>query len=303
MEASHKKPAERIIKSEKENETIMFSKLGSIRTFVILTNLLFWVLFSITGLTVFLETPEIVQTVMKNICAWSSTIVLLIWFKKFYPNETLKGYLRRQFQKTTFQNFAIPTLIQILLVTLATVIFFYVNGEPLGNIKLIKISAVFPMLLIFITSGPMGQELGWRGFALNEFQKKYSPLVSALFIGVLWGFWHFPLWLITGFAGYDLLLYSASFMLGIVSFSVFLTYFYNKKKNIVVAVWMHFLFNVLLQIVIIEDYKFILLLSTLYLISSVCIVLIKRKEMFSVQPQETKQSLQPELGGLAALKN
>ena len=150
------------------------------------------------------------------------------------------------------------------------------------------------MVLIFITSGPMGEELGWRGYALNEFQKKYSPLISSLFIGLLWGFWHFPLWIITGLTGYDLLFYSASFMLGIISFSVFVTYFYNKKKNILVAVWIHFLFNMLLQIVIIEDFRFILFVSVLYLISSICIVLIKRKEMFSVQQEETVQSLQPE---------
>ena len=270
------------------------SKPGSLRTFVILTYLLFWVLFSITGLTVYLKAPEIVQTVMQNVCAWTSTFVLLIWFKKFYPNETIKGYLKRQFQKTTIQNFAIPTLLQILIITLATIIFYFINGEPLKNITFIRTATILPMVLIFITSGPMGEELGWRGYALNEFQKKYSPLISSLFIGLLWGFWHFPLWIITGLTGYDLLFYSASFMLGIISFSVFLTYFYNKKKNIIVAVWIHFLFNMLLQIVIIEDYRFLFFVSVMYLISSICIVLIKRKEMFSVQLEETVQSLQPE---------
>ena len=273
------------------------SKSGSLRTFVILTYLLFWVLFSVTGLTVYLKAPEIVQTVMQNVCAWTSTFVLIIWFKKFYPNETIKGYLKKQFRKTTVKNFAIPTLIQILLFTLATIIFYSINGEPFKNITFIKTAAILPMVLIFITSGPMGEELGWRGYALNEFQKKYNPLISSLYIGLLWGFWHFPLWLITGLTGYDLVFYSASFMLGIISFSVFVTYFYNKKKNILVAVWIHFLFNMLLQIVIIEDYRFILVISLMYMVSSICIVLIKRKDMLFIQQEETIQSLQPGSGG------
>ncbi len=273
------------------------SKSGSLRTFVILTYLLFWVLFSVTGLTVYLKAPEIVQTVMQNVCAWTSTFVLIIWFKKFYPNETIKGYLKKQFRKTTVKNFAIPTLIQILLITLATIIFYSINGEPFKNITFIKTAAILPMVLIFITSGPMGEELGWRGYALNEFQKKYNPLISSLYIGLLWGFWHFPLWLITGLTGYDLVFYSASFMLGIISFSVFVTYFYNKKKNILVAVWIHFLFNMLLQIVIIEDYRFILVISLMYMVSSICIVLIKRKDMLFIQQEETIQSLQPGSGG------
>ncbi len=272
------------------------SKSGSLRLFVILTYVLFWVLFSITGLTVYLNAPEIVQTVMKNVCAWTSTFVLLIWFKKFFPNETLKGFLKRQFQKTTFMNFALPTLLQILMTIMAAFIFYYINGEPFKNITFIKAAAIIPTVLIFITSGPMGEELGWRGYALNEFQKKYSPLISSLFIGLLWGFWHFPLWLITGLTGYELVFYGASFMLGIISFSVFVTYFYNKKKNILVAVWIHFLFNMLLQIVIIEDYRFILFVSVMYLISAICIVLIKRNEMVFVQQEETKQSFHPESG-------
>lgn len=40
---------------------------NSIRSFVIITYLLFWLLFLMTGLTVNLKAPDIVQTVMKNI--------------------------------------------------------------------------------------------------------------------------------------------------------------------------------------------------------------------------------------------
>ncbi len=38
-----------------------------------------------------------------------------------------------------------------------------------------------------IVSGPLGEELGWRGFALMELQKKYSPLKSSIIIGFWWG--------------------------------------------------------------------------------------------------------------------
>ena len=32
-------------------------------------------------------------------------------------------------------------------------------------------------------AGPLGEELGWRGFAQIELQKKYSPLKASLIIG------------------------------------------------------------------------------------------------------------------------
>jgi len=136
----------------------------------------------------------------------------------------------------------------------------------------------------------MGEELGWRAFALNNLQKNYSPLKAAIIIGFLWGLWHFPLWIISGLTANDLLFYSLSFMLGIISFSVFVTYFYNKTKNILVAVWTHFLFNFLLQIAIIDDYRLITIVSIFYLIVGIGIVLFNKKVMLEKFPlQEISQ--------------
>jgi membrane protease YdiL (CAAX protease family) len=36
------------------------------------------------------------------------------------------------------------------------------------------------------------EEIGWRGFALPQLQRRYSALVSGLIIGPVWAFWHFP---------------------------------------------------------------------------------------------------------------
>jgi membrane protease YdiL (CAAX protease family) len=40
--------------------------------------------------------------------------------------------------------------------------------------------------------GPLGEELGWRGFALPNLLRQHAPLSAALLLGVAWALWHLP---------------------------------------------------------------------------------------------------------------
>jgi len=65
--------------------------------------------------------------------------------------------------------------------------------------SLVQYSSVSTILLVFGTKlinpgdGPLGEEPGWRGFALPGLQSSLSPLVSTLILGVLVTVWHVPL--------------------------------------------------------------------------------------------------------------
>jgi uncharacterized protein len=49
-------------------------------------------------------------------------------------------------------------------------------------------------LLVLLVGGPLGEELGWRGFALPRLQA-ISPLwLSTLLLALAWAGWHLPLW-------------------------------------------------------------------------------------------------------------
>jgi membrane protease YdiL (CAAX protease family) len=47
-------------------------------------------------------------------------------------------------------------------------------------------------VFIFLFIG-LGEEPGWRGFALPRLQKQYSPLIASLILAPIWALWHLPL--------------------------------------------------------------------------------------------------------------
>ncbi len=221
---------------------------------------------------------------MKNVCAWTPTFVILILFKKLYPNITLTEYLKLHFMtKTNPMVFITSFGLQALVLVAVILSFSIINNQPLNTSTFITISNILPVFILVLTSGALGEELGWRGYALNILQRKYVPLIAGLVVGLIWGLWHFPLMILSGYSGLELVYYMIAFMLAIISTSVIITFFYNRSKNIIVAMWIHFWFNFLLRIFVIEMLPLLIFTSIGYLVFATLIVLLYKDELLNKQ--------------------
>lgn len=74
---------------------------------------------------------------------------------------------------------------------------------------------------------PLGEEFGWRGFALSRLQCRYNALWASLILGVIWACWHIPIFFLPSAPLSDFPLFLAGIMAG----SVLLTWLYNSTGN------------------------------------------------------------------------
>src|SRR5215213_7510203 len=101
------------------------------------------------------------------------------------------------------------------------------------------IAGTLSLFLFSIFPGSaLGEELGWRGFALPRLQGRRSAVAASLIVGSVWGAFHFPLFLL-GFPTRPLALF-LPFAISCVIMSIFYTWMYNGTGgSLLIVVLLH----------------------------------------------------------------
>jgi uncharacterized protein len=111
------------------------------------------------------------------------------------------------------------------------------------------IAGTLSLFLFSIFPGSaLGEELGWRGFALPRLQGRRSALAASLIVGSVWGAFHLPLFLL-GFPTRPLALF-LPFAISCVIMSIFYTWMYNGTGgSLLIVVLLHATTNLPLSVV------------------------------------------------------
>lgn len=122
------------------------------------------------------------------------------------------------------------------------------SPSRIGDISWMGAWAVPSTLIAALAFGPLGEELGWRGYALPLIQRQRSALSSSLVIGVCWCFWHTPLfWAPVGtlVSGQPVTtLNVAKFLLFACGLSILFTWIVNKSNgSVLLAIAFHAVCN------------------------------------------------------------
>jgi len=120
-------------------------EVKNIKIYFILTYILFWALLGLTGYLISLGIPIFFQNIMKNVCAWTPTFILLIMFRKLYPGIGLKEFLKLHFlKKINPGTFLVSFLLQAFILVLVVLAYFICNNKPLNTITFITPSNLIP---------------------------------------------------------------------------------------------------------------------------------------------------------------
>ena len=110
-----------------------------------------------------------------------------------------------------------------------------------------KASLLVPAVAAGLLGG-FGEELGWTGFAIPRLRRQHSVLATGLFVGALWGVWHYPVtpaWIAGAYTGeLPLALFlTVNGILSIVgqltAYRLLMVWVYDRTGSLLITMLMH----------------------------------------------------------------
>ena len=128
-----------------------------------------------------------------------------------------------------FSSYAIIFGLPILICAIAVAI-IAVFGQPIAlptAAAARELPERFIFILFFIG---LGEEPGWRGFALPRLQKMHSPVTASLILAPIWALWHLPL------MGNEFpVAIIPAFLISLLGGTLIQTWLFNRSKGSVVG--------------------------------------------------------------------
>jgi membrane protease YdiL (CAAX protease family) len=157
---------------------------------------------------------------------------------------------------------------------------------------------ILPAFLQVLILGVLGEEIGWRGFALPRLQRPLNALWASLVLGAVWALWHLPLFWMAG--DFHSEIPFGLFLLQELGLTILFTWVYNNTRgSLLLANLFHAASNVAIGVlpVIPADaggsLRPLWLSVGLLIVVTVAIVAIYGPERLSRQPRDPN-SRQPD---------
>ena len=239
--------------------------------FFVLSILLFLPLFAAAGVAVMLDAPAWLQYLTQALSSWSPSFAALIVTSatagRAGVRELLSGFLKWRVRPVWY-----GVAIVVPLGFAVAGVYALLTGRPSGVLASFTVPTLLGTVLSHLFRGPLGEELGWRGFALPRLQARHSALKSSLILGGGVVVWHIPTLFIQGLAGTELLVFIVGFVVALLAFTVVMTWLYNHTQgSLLLAAFMHLAFNVAVTLAVVPLQTQMAILAGLYVVFALAV--------------------------------
>lgn len=214
-------------------------------SYFVLAYLLSWLLWIPVT---FVKDPPDALSLLVLVGIWGPTVAGFIMTRVVDGKEGVKRlWARYRNWRVGFQWYLVIFFAMPVLLAGGMAIYTF-QGNSIGEFE----PGAFPLALLMaipaVLFGPLGEEGGWRGFALPRLQDKYSAFWSSIILGILHTFWHLPLFWLPGgtpISGGPVTLVGVASFLSMVTIGTFVyTWVFNHTRgSMLMAVLLHLGFN------------------------------------------------------------
>jgi len=141
-------------------------------------------------------------------------------------------FVQQTIQKTAFKWLLLSVIGFPVLASLA--ILTNLNFD-ISNFEL-RTTQLLPQIIVIILIA-IGEEYGWRGYLLPRLMKRFSVFYSSIILGLIWGFWHLPAYLI-GTGTPEEMSFSL-FILWVVLGTLFISWIYYYTRSVLTSILAH----------------------------------------------------------------
>jgi CAAX protease family protein len=165
------------------------------------------------------------RTVLLVIGAFGPPLAAAITIR--YSGDSLKEWLHKIVRwRVPVGFYAYALGLPVLIMAVMNAVLAALGQQADISLLVDRIPAYVQTLLITAVIFGGQEEPGWRGFALPALEKRHSPLLATLILGLGWGVWHIPLY---GPAGFVVPLVLAFFY----------SWLYNRTRSVLLCILLH----------------------------------------------------------------
>lgn len=170
-----------------------------------------------------------------GVAGYSPSIAAFFTIKRYRSKNELRLFLRSILNMKQSVLMYLYTICIPIILWLTAYIVYRILGEDLLVFRKPIYSLIWLVPLMIIGGGL--EEIGWRGYLLPKLLEKFSPAISTLIVGIVWGIWHLPMWFVVGTPQQNLQF--IPFTLGCIATSFIMTPLYCKTRSIWLCILAH----------------------------------------------------------------